>query len=518
DPAIGAVVPFLANLLHYSDNVEADPIQQDGAADCGPARKHFFQQLPSHHCDPAVFAVVFIVEPAPRTDRNIADLGVSGRNPENLAVGAAEPADRANVFAVQHRRNRAQELGFAANGDIIVVTEVIFLARLQAAFNRGNPAGKGEHDVLAELGQVLLLSAAKALAQSNQQQKRADAPGDPKHGQERAQLVRPQRGQGLPDDIGERSHKCPRSMQCFKLRSDPAPLSSCTNQARKMFPEALGEILFRNSAPALTGTQNSCLRACFNTRVERLERLRKSKEVSVRKRYTLTLLLAAGLCLGAGSAVAQSVTLNLPRASQHAVLMQRVGITDITLNYHRPLVGGRKIWGTVVPFGQVWRAGANENTTIAFTDPVSIEGKPLAAGTYGLHMIPNENSWTVIFSKANASWGSFTYDQKEDALRVDVKPQTADFHEALTYDFDEVKPNAALLTMRWEKSPFPSTSTWIPTRSWRRTCIASFAASRNIPGTVGTMPQISCWRRKSICRRHSNSAIAPFKTKSVTRT
>lgn len=175
----------------------------------------------------------------------------------------------------------------------------------------------------------------------------------------------------------------------------------------------------------------------------------------MRKRYTLTVLLAAGLCLGAGRALAQSVTLNLPRASQHAVLMQRVGITDITLNYHRPLVGGRKIWGTVVPYGQVWRAGANENTTITFTDPVSIEGKPLPAGTYGLHMLPNENSWTVIFSKANASWGSFTYDQKEDALRVDVKPQTAEFHEALTYDFDEVKPNATLLTMRWEKVAVP---------------------------------------------------------------
>jgi tetratricopeptide (TPR) repeat protein len=169
----------------------------------------------------------------------------------------------------------------------------------------------------------------------------------------------------------------------------------------------------------------------------------------------LTLLLAAGLCLGAGTAVAQSVTLNLPRQSQHAVLMQRVGITDITLNYHRPLVAKRKIFGSLVPYGQVWRAGANENTTIKFTDPVSIEGKPLEAGTYGLHMIPNENSWTVIFSKAYQSWGSFTYDPKEDALRVDVKPQAAEFREALTYDFDEVTPDATLLTMRWEKVAVP---------------------------------------------------------------
>src|SRR5438067_5459386 len=141
------------------------------------------------------------------------------------------------------------------------------------------------------------------------------------------------------------------------------------------------------------------------------------------------MLLAAGLCLGAGPAVAQSVTLNIPRASQHAVLMQRVGITDITLNYHRPLVGGRKIWGNVVPYGQVWRAGANENTTIAFTDPVTVEGKSLDKGTYGLHMIPAENEWTIIFSKNSTAWGSFTYNPAEDALRVAVRPQAGEMHE-----------------------------------------------------------------------------------------
>src|SRR5437868_1660635 len=85
---------------------------------------------------------------------------------------------------------------------------------------------------------------------------------------------------------------------------------------------------------------------------------------------------------------AQSAVLDLPRDSQHAVVTQRVGITEITINYHRPLVKGRKIWGNVVPYGQVWRAGANENTTIAFTDPVTVEGKSLDKGTYGLHMIP----------------------------------------------------------------------------------------------------------------------------------
>jgi hypothetical protein len=152
---------------------------------------------------------------------------------------------------------------------------------------------------------------------------------------------------------------------------------------------------------------------------------------------------------------AQSFLLNLPRPSQHAVITQRIGITDVTVNYHRPLVNKRKVWGGIVPYGDVWRAGANENTTIKFTDPVTIEGKPLPAGTYGVHMIPGENEWTVIFSKNSTSWGSFTYDQAEDALRVTVKPQTADFHEALTYDFDDVGPDSSLVTLRWEKVAVP---------------------------------------------------------------
>ena len=163
------------------------------------------------------------------------------------------------------------------------------------------------------------------------------------------------------------------------------------------------------------------------------------------------LILATASCLSFG----QSVVLDLPRQSQHAKVIQRIGITDITINYHRPLVNNRKVWGALVPYGQVWRAGANENTTISFSDPVTIEGQPLDKGTYGLHMIPNADQWTVIFSKAATSWGSFTYNQSEDALRVNVKPQTAEMHNALTYDFDDVQPNSAVVTMTWEKVAVP---------------------------------------------------------------
>lgn len=173
------------------------------------------------------------------------------------------------------------------------------------------------------------------------------------------------------------------------------------------------------------------------------------------KHLVRALLVVGGLLLLVAFSQAQSTILDLPRPSQHAVVTQRIGITDVTINYHRPLVNGRKVWGALVPYGQTWRAGANENTTIQFSDPVTVEGKPLAKGTYGLHMIPGENEWTVIFSKNSTSWGSFTYDQAEDALRVTVKPQASDQHDALTYDFDDPKPDSSVVTLRWEKLAVP---------------------------------------------------------------
>jgi len=168
--------------------------------------------------------------------------------------------------------------------------------------------------------------------------------------------------------------------------------------------------------------------------------------------FIVVLVLAFGV-----SAYAQSAVLDLPRPSQHAVVTQRVGITDVTINYSRPLVKKREIWGKLVPYGEVWRAGANENTTIKFTDNVTINGKPLAKGVYGLHMIPTQNEWTVIFSNIHTAWGSFTYKQADDALRVTVKPQPADFHEALTYDFGEVQADSAVATLAWEKVAVPFT-------------------------------------------------------------
>ena len=157
----------------------------------------------------------------------------------------------------------------------------------------------------------------------------------------------------------------------------------------------------------------------------------------------------------AGVSPAQSFVLDLPLQSQGAEVSQRIGITNISIKYHRPLAKDRKIWDGLVPYGKVWRAGANENTTITFSDPVTIEGKPLDKGTYGLHMIPNANEWTIIFSKNFTSWGSFTYNQAEDALRVSVKPIAADMHNALTYDFDQLQPDSAVVELEWGKIAVP---------------------------------------------------------------
>jgi Protein of unknown function (DUF2911) len=176
------------------------------------------------------------------------------------------------------------------------------------------------------------------------------------------------------------------------------------------------------------------------------------------KTLPLTLFIFCVVVLGFGGIASAQSDLKLPDVSQAAEVKQRIALTDITVKYHRPLVNGRKIWGALVPYGKVWRAGANENTTIEFSDPVSVEGKPLDKGTYGLHMIPNPDSCTVIFSKTNTGWGSFSYDQKEDALRVDVKPRPlTESKEALEFDFEDLKPTSTAVTLKWEKLGVPFT-------------------------------------------------------------
>jgi hypothetical protein len=171
----------------------------------------------------------------------------------------------------------------------------------------------------------------------------------------------------------------------------------------------------------------------------------------------LTVAIASALIVCAGHRAQSQTELDLPLTSQAAQVKQRVGVTDITITYHRPMVNGRKIWGALVPYDKVWRAGANENTTVEFSTPVSVQGKPLPAGTYGLHMIPTADKWTVIFSKMAVAWGSYTYAQNEDALRVDTKSRPTEMEEALEYEFENLKPDSVDVTMKWEKVAVPFT-------------------------------------------------------------
>jgi hypothetical protein len=200
--------------------------------------------------------------------------------------------------------------------------------------------------------------------------------------------------------------------------------------------------------------------------------------MKLQKKFFPFAAAALALVALAGTAAAQ---LRTPRPSQKASVMQTVGVTDITITYSRPGVKGRTIWGdppagaattaatlddararakdaVIVPYGHVWRAGANEATQFTVSDDVLVNGQPLKAGTYSLHAIPGKDEWTIIFNSDAGQWGSFTYDEKKDVLRVKAKPQTnTDSQEWLQYTFDPVGETSARVNIRWEKLTVPFT-------------------------------------------------------------
>jgi hypothetical protein len=193
------------------------------------------------------------------------------------------------------------------------------------------------------------------------------------------------------------------------------------------------------------------------------------------------------------------------RPSQKATVMQTVGVTDITITYSRPAVLGRTIFADapasmearapgeatldnqndrkpgepIVPFGHVWRAGANEATMFAVSDDVLINGQPLKAGTYSMHAIPGKDDWTIVFNNDPGQWGSFTYDKKKDAIRVRTKPEiVSDSQEWLIYTFDPVTENTAQVNLRWEKFKVPFTVVVKDVRAlWRAKADALIAAN-----------------------------------------
>jgi hypothetical protein len=180
------------------------------------------------------------------------------------------------------------------------------------------------------------------------------------------------------------------------------------------------------------------------------------------------------------AAMAQVV---VPRPSQKASVMQTIGVTDVTITYSRPGVKGRKIWGdplpeqastkgeatldnqnvrpkeaVIVPYGHIWRTGANEATQFVVTDDVLINGQKLAAGSYSLHTIPTKDEWTIVFNGTANQWGSFNYDPAKDTLRVKAKPELkTENQEWLEYTFDPLTENSAQVNIRWEKINVPFT-------------------------------------------------------------
>lgn len=152
----------------------------------------------------------------------------------------------------------------------------------------------------------------------------------------------------------------------------------------------------------------------------------------------------------------QTLGLDLPDTSQAAMVQQTVGVTHLTVAYHRPGVKEREIFGGLVPYGQVWRTGADENTTFTTTTVIQVEGQDLPAGTYGLHTLPGEDEWEIIFSKDYLAWGSFAYAQANDVLRVKVKPEEAsESQEWMLFTFTDVGTDSTTLTLSWANLRLP---------------------------------------------------------------
>ena len=186
--------------------------------------------------------------------------------------------------------------------------------------------------------------------------------------------------------------------------------------------------------------------------------------------YALLCFMVAGTL---AAQVAAPITLPPSGNNQKASVIQHLGLVEVRIDYSSPRVqlNGQdrrgKIWGDLVPWGMQktlnwgtctecpWRAGANENTVFTTSHDIKVEGQPLKAGSYGLHMIPGQTEWTVIFSKTNSDWGSFFYDPSQDALRVKVKPAKGEYREYLTYEFDDRQIDKATVALKWEELQIP---------------------------------------------------------------
>ncbi len=177
-----------------------------------------------------------------------------------------------------------------------------------------------------------------------------------------------------------------------------------------------------------------------------------------------TNLLPIALCAVIGSFLGQDLCaeppkepkIEFPQASPSATVKERVGITDVEIEYSRPGVKDRKIFGGLVPFGEVWRTGANSATKITFGTSVNFGGTEVPAGSYALFTIPESGEWTVILNKAEGQWGSYAYDAKNDLVRVKVKPVAlTEMVETMTLSLSDLRDDAATLNITWDKTRVP---------------------------------------------------------------
>jgi len=169
----------------------------------------------------------------------------------------------------------------------------------------------------------------------------------------------------------------------------------------------------------------------------------------MKKLYTLLVTaLAAGLTLNT-----QAQGFKMPQASSAQTIKQEFGLGEITVNYSRPNVKGRKVFGGLEPYGKVWRTGANSATVITFTEEVNLEGNKVPAGEYALFTIPDTKEWTIILNKTTKQWGAYEYKQADDFLRFKIKPgKTAQPVETFTIQFANVTPSTADLHLMWERT------------------------------------------------------------------
>ncbi len=181
-----------------------------------------------------------------------------------------------------------------------------------------------------------------------------------------------------------------------------------------------------------------------------------SKNHTIMKKLLILLIAVAGLST---SAFAQlPVSLKLPQVSPHETRSITIGFTEISFDYSSVGIKGREIWGELVPYGEVWRTGANKNTMFSVTDDVLINGKELKAGTYGMHTIPGEDEWVIIFSNFSEAWGSYFYDESEDALRVTVTPEKMDSkYEWMKFSFADYTATSVEISLKWAHVKVPFT-------------------------------------------------------------